>query len=302
MGLGGAWNTEPYGPADIDVAEKAIGAALDAGITAFDHADIYRHGKAESVFGEVLARAPDLRGRILLQSKCGIQLPAGGRAGFYDLRGGGLEDRVEESLDRLRTDHLDVLLLHRPDPLTHPDAVAAAVRRLHEQGLIRHIGVSNMSGAQIAALQARLDLPIVANQLEMSLSRRDWVESGVLVNTTQATANGFPHGTVEHCIDTGVQLQAWGALAQGRYTGNEQTPAERATAELVRRLAREKDTTPETIVLWWLQRHPAAIAPVIGSTNPSRIVACGDAVRRKPILSHEEWYDLWVAARDEPLP
>ncbi|MET7847434.1 aldo/keto reductase [Streptomyces avermitilis] len=298
MGLGGDWDTRPWTAADLAHAEMAVQAALEAGITAFDHADIYRHGKSEAVFGEVLARAGGLRERILLQTKVGIRLPDGDRAGRYDLRGPAITRRVEESLTRLRTDVIDVLLLHRPDPLARPQEIAEALTALHEQGLVRRFGVSNMSAAQIAALQASLDVPPVVNQLEMSLGRRDWVESGVLVNTSAAAANGFPHGTLEYCAAQGIRLQAWGPLAQGRFTGRADTRA----AQLVAELAARKGTTPETILLWWLQRHPAGIAPVVGTTRPERIRACRDAVHRAVDLTHEEWYDLWVAARGAPLP
>ncbi|MER6444175.1 aldo/keto reductase [Streptomyces venezuelae] len=302
MGLGGSWDPEPYGPADIDAAEAAVAAALDSGITAFDHADIYRHGKAEAVFGEVLARTPGLRERITLQTKCGIRLGDKDRPGMYDLRGESITRSVEESLTRLRTDVIDVLLLHRPDPLADVDSIASALTSLHRQGLVRAFGVSNMGAAQIAHLQARLDVPLVANQLEMSLHSRAWVEAGVLVNTPEAAQNGFPFGTLEHCRDHGIRLQAWGALAQGRFTGREETPAERATAQLLAELARQKNTTPESVLLWWLMRHPAAVAPVVGSARPERIRACRDAALREPELTHEEWYELWITARGVPLP
>ncbi|WP_234362304.1 aldo/keto reductase [Streptomyces sp. IMTB 1903] len=302
MGLGGSWDPQPYGPGDIDAAEAAVEAALDSGITVFDHADIYRHGKSEAVFGEVLARTPGLRDRITLQTKCGIRLGDEDRPGMYDLRAETVTRRVEESLTRLRTDVIDVLLLHRPDPLADVDSLASALTSLHRQGLVRRFGVSNMGAAQIAHLQARLEQPLVANQLEMSLHSRDWVEAGVLLNTPARTANGFPFGTLEHCRDHGIRLQAWGALAQGRFTGRQQTPAERATADLLAELARRKGTTPETVLLWWLMRHPARIAPVIGTARPDRIRACRDAARREPDLTHEEWYELWVTARGVPLP
>ncbi|MEE1752158.1 aldo/keto reductase [Streptomyces sp. SP18CS02] len=298
MGLGGGWDRTPYAAADIAHAQAAVEAALAAGITAFDHADIYRHGKSEAVFGEVLSRAPGLREDIVLQTKCAIRLPDGDRPGLYDLRASSIVRRVEESLTRLRTDVIDVLLLHRPDPLADPEEIAEAVASLHGQGLVRRFGVSNMGAAQIAHLQSHLDVPLVVNQLEMSLERRDWVEAGVLVNTPAAAANGFPLGTIEYCRANGVSLQAWGALARGRFTGPESTPA----GELVRKLAARKDTTPETILLWWLRRHPAGIVPVIGTSRPERILACRDAVERDPLLSHEEWYELWVAARGAPLP
>ncbi|MGW2202448.1 aldo/keto reductase [Streptomyces sp. NPDC001774] len=303
MGLGGGWDPAPHTAADIDEAETAVEAALDSGITAFDHADIYRHGKSEAVFGEVLARSAGLRERITLQTKCGIRLPEGDRPSLYDLRGASIVRRVEESLRRLRTDVLDVLLLHRPDPLADPADIADALTSLHRQGLVRRFGVSNMNAAQIARLQAHMDLPLAANQLEMSLHRRAWLEDGVLVNVPESAANGFPAGTVEHCLTHGIELQAWGSLAQGRYTGAAPgTPEETATAALVASLAEAKGTTPETIVLWWLRRHPARIAPVIGTSNPERIRACRDAATGEPDLSHDEWYALWISARGAALP
>jgi predicted oxidoreductase len=302
MGLGGSWDREPWTAADVDHAQQAVEAALGAGITAFDHADIYRHGKAEAVFGELLARDPGLRGRITLQTKCGIRLPEDGRIGWYDLRGSSIVQRVEESLTRLRTDHLDTLLLHRPDPLADPEDVAEALTSLHRQGLVRQFGVSNMSAPQIARLQRPLELPLMANQLEMSLHRRDWLESEVLVNTVAGAELGFPVGTVEYCTEHGVQLQAWGPLAKGRFTGSPETEADRAAAALVAQLAERHGTTAETVLLWWLQRHPAGIVPVIGTSRPERIRACRDAAAEEPALTHEEWYQLWVAARGRLLP
>ncbi|MBC2902419.1 aldo/keto reductase [Streptomyces sp. PSKA01] len=298
MGLGGAWDRTPYTASDIDHAEAAVEAALDAGITRFDHADIYRFGKSEAVFGEVLARASGLRERIEIQTKCGIRLAEDDRPGLYDLRADTILARVRESLARLRTDVIDTLLLHRPDPLADPDEIAKALHTLHDEGLVRRFGVSNMSAAQITRLQACLDIPLTVDQLEMSLARRDWVEAGVLVNTPAAAGLGFPEGTLEHCAAQGIELQAWGPLARGRYTNGEPSPA----ADLARKLARRHDTTPETVLLWWLQRHPAGIVPVVGTSRPERIRACRDAAVRTTELSHEEWYELWIAARGAPLP
>lgn len=303
MGLGGAPDEPGYGAVDIDLAESVIETALDIGITTFDHADIYGNGKAESVFGEVLLRAPDLRDRIQIQTKCGIRLAAAGKPGLYDLRPASITARVTESLQRLRTDWIDVLLLHRPDPLTHPADIAQALTSLHEQGLVRQFGVSNMSAPQIEHLQSYLELPLIVNQLEMSLHQRDWVEADVLVNTAAAASNGFPLGTVQYCMAQGLQLQAWGSLAQGRYSGRSVGEDDSdSTSRLVASLAAANNTTPETVVLWWLQQHPGGIAPVIGSTNPARIRACTDAVNRAPALTHEEWYEMWTSARGAPLP
>lgn len=305
MGLGGPWDGTSYGPAEIDQAAAVIDAAQSIGIELFDHADIYRSGKSEAVFGEVLARSQGLREKIQLQTKCGIRLGERGLDTHYDLSRGAILERVNESLKRLQTDYVDILLLHRPDPLMEPHEVAAAVGQLMAEGKVRQVGVSNMSGAQIAFLQDTLEVPIVADQLEMSLLRRDWLESTVLVNHAAGLDYSFPHGTVEHCMARGIELQAYGSLAQGRYTGakpDELSPAESATAAMLKQLAMERNSTPESVLLGWLMKHPAKISPVVGTTNPARIRACADAASVAATMTRAEWYGLWVAARGSNIP
>ena len=305
MGLGGRWTDEPHGVEHVDEAAAAVEAALAAGITLFDHADIYRSGKSEAVFGEVLAATPGLRDRIRIQTKCGIRLHERGLATHYDLSRESILERVGGSLKRLQADYVDVLLLHRPDPLTDLAEVAAAVGQLLAAGKVRQVGVSNMSGAQIEALQDRLEVPVVANQLEMSLLRRAWLESQVLVNHPESLDYSFPHGTLEYCTSNGVAVQAYGALARGLYTGaapESPTAAETAAAAMVRELASQYGTTGEAVLLGWLMKHPAGIAPVIGSVNPARIAACADAARVAEAMTRADWYGLWVAARGSNLP
>jgi predicted oxidoreductase len=305
MGLGGDWSTDPHEVTDVETAAEAIDAALDIGVTLFDHADIYRHGKSEAVFGEVLAGTSGLRERIQLQTKCGIRLNERGLETHYDLSADAIVERVNGSLGRLRTDYVDILLLHRPDPLMDTAEVAAAVGKLMADGKVRALGVSNMSAAQIEFLQDSLETPVVANQLELSLLKRDWLESTVLVNHPDAHSYSFPHGTLEYCARQGITLQAYGALARGHYTGNppeRPTPAESATASLLAEMAREKDTTVEAVLLGWLMKHPAGIAPVIGSANPDRIRACAGAARVAQTMTRAEWYRLWVTARGSNSP
>ena len=305
MGLGGSWSAEPYSSAHVDEAAAAVGAALDAGITLFDHADIYRNGKAEAVFGEVLAGTPGLRAKIRLQTKCGIRLNEHGLQTHYDLSREAILARVNESLDRLRTGYVDVLMLHRPDPLMDPAEVASAVGQLMAEGKVRAVGVSNMSGPQIDVLQDRLETPIVANQLEMSLLARAWLESTVLVNHAEGTDYSFPHGTLEHCVRKGITVQAYSPLARGLYTGAPEaasSAAEEATTALVAAMASEKGTTGESVLLGWLMRHPAGIAPVIGTAHPGRIRACADAAKVAAAMTRIEWYRLWVTARGSNIP
>lgn len=305
MGLGGSWSDEPHGSHHVDQAAAAVQAALDTGITLFDHADIYRSGKSEAVFGEVLAATPGLRERIRLQTKCGIRLNERGLQTHYDLSRDAILERVNGSLERLRTDYVDILLLHRPDPLADPAEIASAVGQLMDEGKVRQLGVSNMSAAQIEALQDRLEAPVVANQLEMSLLKRAWLESQVLVNHPEHLDYSFPHGTLEYCTRNNITLQAYGALARGVYTGAEPdspTSADAATAELVAGLAGEYGTSGEGVLLGWLMKHPAGIAPVIGTVNPDRIRACGDAARVAQALTRADWYKLWVTARGSNIP
>jgi predicted oxidoreductase len=305
MGLGGSWEDGHYGPAEIETAEAAISAALEVGIDRFDHADIYRNGSAESVFGEVLRRAPELRERIGIQGKVGIRMPAAGRVGHYDLSGAAIRERVLGSLERLGVDRLDVLLLHRPDPLADPAEIADAVAAVQQEGLVGEIGASNMSAAQLAALQDALASPLVANQLEMSLERTGFVDAAVLVNHPEGAGVDFPHGTLEHCRRHRIELQAWGALARGRFSGVPLAEGDArggATAELVGRMAAERDVAREAVVLGWLMRHPARIAPVLGTTSPERIRACADAEGVAATMTRPEWYELYCTARGRPVP
>jgi len=170
MGLGGHWDDSPWTSAHVDHAQAAVEAALEIGVTLFDHADIYTRGKAESVFGELMRRQPSLRDRIVLQSKCGIRFAEGDLPGRYDLSGGYIVEAVEASLKRLGTEQLDILLLHRPDPLMQPDEIAEAFQRLRGAGKVSHFGVSNMNAGQMAWLGRALDQPLVVNQLELGLA------------------------------------------------------------------------------------------------------------------------------------
>lgn len=299
MALGGDWSDSPITEADVAHAHAAVEAALDIGITLFDHADIYRRGKAEAVFGALLRRDAGLRARIRLQSKCGIRFADGPLPGRYDLSAAHIEQSVDGILQRLGTDHLDILLLHRPDALMQPAEIAQAFGRLKAAGKVGQLGVSNMHAGQMRWLQAALDEPLVANQLEISLAKLDAIDAGTSFNDPQAAARpGMAAwaGTLEYAQQHGVQLQAWGALAQGRFNH----AGASAAAKVVHELAETHHTTANAILLAWLLRHPAGIQPVIGSGTAERIRACGDATKIQ--LSRDEWYRLYVAARDQALP
>ena len=243
MGLGGDWSSAPYGLAEIDEAEAAVEAALEAGIAIFDQAEAYRFGKSEAVFGEVLSRYGGLREHIQINTHCGLGKDSRG-VPHYDLDGAAIIESVRRSLTRLKTDYIDTLLLNRADPLLEPGQIASAFEFLRSSGKVRYLGVSNMSGTRIASLQRHLDTPIVVNQMEMSLGKRDWIETGVLVNHPDRNRYSFPEGTIEYCLGNSVRLQAWAPLARGVYSGRASavsTPEEAATAKLVLSLAHGKN-------------------------------------------------------------
>ncbi|CEG26570.1 aldo/keto reductase [Bacillus sp. B-jedd] len=304
MGFGGGWDNSPISTEEEKKAECGIEAALETGITMFDHADIYTRGKAEKVFGGWLKKNPGMREKIVIQSKCGIRVADGQFPGRYDFSKDYILRSVDEILDRLQTDYLDILLLHRPDPLMEPEEVAEAFERLKSTGKVKNFGVSNMNAGQIKLLQAYIGSPLVVNQLEISLKKIDWVDQGVHVNQSAGRNSHFADGLLEHCMLEDIQIQAWSPLAKGIYTGGKEpdTQAENATASLVAKMAEEKETTREAIVLGWLMRHPANIQPVIGTTNPERIRNCGDAVRQSVLMTREEWYSLYITSRGNRLP
>ncbi|KQY86802.1 aldo/keto reductase family oxidoreductase [Pelomonas sp. Root1444] len=299
MALGGDWSGGPVTEADVAHAHAAVEAALGIGIKLFDHADIYRRGKAEAVFGELLKRDAGLRAKVRLQSKCGIRFGDDTTPGRYDLSAEYIEASVDGILRRLAVEHIDILLLHRPDPLMQPAEVARAFGRLKAAGKVGHLGVSNMHAGQMRWLQSALSEPLVANQLEISLAKLDAIDAGTTFNDPQAATRPGGDawaGTLEYAQQHGVQLQAWGSLAQGRFSD----PTASAAAKVVHEVAETHRTTANAVLLAWLLRHPAGIQPVIGSGNAERIRACGDAVKIQ--LSREEWYRLYVAARGQALP
>ena len=307
MGLGGGWNRDLLTAEHRRQAHEFVDAALASRINMFDHADIYTFGKAEQVFGDVLAERPHLRDQIILQSKCGIRFADEPGPKRYDFSKDWIVKSVQGILQRLQTDYLDVLTLHRPDPLMEPEEVAEAFQWLFDRGLVRHFGVSNMNVAQIGFLQNHLPQPLVVNQMEISLSHTGWLDDGVEVNLADSNP-GYSHshfgsGLLEYCRTNNVQLQAWGCLSQGLFTGRDLTDQPeniKKTAALVAQLAQQLAVSPEAVVLAWIQRHPASIQPVIGTIRPERIKACAQAMAIQ--LTREQWYQLYIAARGSDIP
>lgn len=305
MPLGGKWDESPLQPETVKEAVVSIRAALDQGINFFDHADIYCRGKSEEAFSAIWQEVPGLRDKIYIQSKCGIRFAGDSRPDAphrFDFSYEHIVRSVEGSLRRLRTDYLDVLLLHRPDPLVEPEEVARAFDDLHRAGKVRWFGVSNHTAAQLELLRAYLNQPIVTNQVELNILHTQLLDEGVVFNqdNPRLTRN---EGTIEYCRLHNITLQSWASMAWGLLSGRQpKEPSERIskTAALVAEMAREKDVAPEAIVIAWILRHPARIQAVIGTTRPERIAASAQADSVK--LDREEWYRLYIAGRGEGMP
>ena len=305
MQLGGQWNQEPLNAKEKRQAVKLVETALAEGINFFDHADIYMIGKSEKAFSEIWKALSVSRDSVILQSKCGIRLqemPNPGDPQRYDFSYQHIINSVEGSLNRLKTDYLDILLLHRPDPLIEPEEVARALDELHSGGKVRYFGVSNHTASQIAFLQKHISQPIVANQVELNLLHSYLIDEGVEFNR-QNSQSRMAEGTLDYCRLQDIMIQAWSPVAGGKLfvdPQKENDPKIKNTAALITALSRQKNTTKEAIALGWLLRHPAKIQPIVGTTNPQRLKA--SCLADEIELSQEEWYALFIAGKGVPLP
>jgi predicted oxidoreductase len=277
--------------ADIEQheADKLLNTALEVGIDFFDHADVYGGGKSEERFADAFSKSSFTREKIFLQSKCGI------RQGMFDFSRDHILSAVEGSLSRLRTDYLDVLLLHRPDTLMEPEEVAAAFSRLHQSGKVRHFGVSNMNPGQIELLRKFVDQKIVANQLQLSLTNTGMIDSGINVNMQIDRSIDRDGGILEYCRLHDITIQPWSPFQYGFFEGvfldNDKFPELNRAIDT---LAEEKGVTPTAIAIAWLLRHPAKMQPIVGTTNARRVrdIAEASAVE----MTRKEWYALYLAA------
>ena len=267
--------------------KRAIHAAVDAGYSVFDHADIYGHGECESLFGEVLKESPALREKMILQTKCGVRFAEDSLPKRYNLSGDFIERSVDGSLKRLAVEQIDVFLLHRPDYLFDAEDVAPAFERLLAAGKVRHFGVSNFSPFQFELLQSVLDAPLVTNQVEINLH----------------TIERFTDGTLDQCQRLGVTPQAWSPLAGYVFPawGNRFTDEQAARVRVaVEDQAERFGVEPWLIPIAWLLRHPARITPILGSKNAGRIATSVSALDVD--YSRSDWYELLEARNGTPVP
>jgi predicted oxidoreductase len=268
--VAGAWRWNTVSSA---IVEKLIGACLEAGITSFDHADIYGDYGNEEIFGNALKKSAARRDQIQLITKCAIKLLSAKRPAHwikhYDTSKEHILASVDNSLKMLRSDYLDLLLLHRPDPLMDPDEVSEAFGLLKQSGKVLHFGVSNFTASQFELLQANLPFPLVTNQIEVSLSKLDPIFDG----------------TIDVMMKHGVSPMAWSPLGGGKLLS--------ASSTLWAKKEKYKATETQ-MSLAWLLRHPSALFPVIGTTQPDRIAESANAVGIS--LDRQDWFEMLKVA------
>ncbi|RUT33572.1 aldo/keto reductase family oxidoreductase [Paenibacillus zeisoli] len=270
-------------------AERFVQTALDEGANFFDHADIYGSGACEEIFADAIHMNADIREKIILQSKCGI------RQGMFDFSKEHILDSVDGILKRLRTDYLDVLLLHRPDTLVEPEEVAEAFDRLESSGKVRHFGVSNQNPMQIQLLQKFVKQPLVANQLQLSITNATMITSGFNVNMENEAAVNRDGSILDFCRLNDITIQPWSPFQygffEGVFLGSDKFPE---LNQKIDEIAGKYGVSNTTIAVAWLLRHPARMQPVIGTMNIERLQDCCKASEVQ--LTREEWYGIYRAA------
>jgi len=287
----GVWHTHEMPGTQPNALLDLIHYCIGQGITTFDHADIYGNYECERLFGRALAKAPSLRGQMQLVSKCGIKLLSTAkpshRVKHYDSSFDHIIHSAENSLQNLGTDHLDLLLIHRPDPLMQAEEVARAFNTLQTQGKVLAFGVSNFSASQFNLLQKACgSLPLVTNQIEISLKAHSPLTNGLL----------------DHAQTVGYRPMAWSPLGGGGLLhGN--GPLQQRVSAVLNTLLPKYNLTPEqasTLLFAWLLKHPAGIVPVLGTTKTARI---GQAAQAFGVdLDLQDWYLLYEAALGQEVP
>ncbi|WP_033165142.1 aldo/keto reductase [Clostridium sp. KNHs205] len=271
-------------------AEKFIRTAMENGANFFDHADIYGGGACEEIFSEAIHMNSELREKMILQSKCGI-VP--GR--MFDFSKEHILTSVDGILKRLKTEYLDVLLLHRPDALVEPEEVAEAFDTLEKSGKVRNFGVSNQNPNQIQLLQNSLKQPIIANQLQLSITNATMITQGLQVNMLEEGAVNRDGSVLDFCRLNSITIQPWSPFQygffEGVFLGNDKFPK---LNEKIDEIAGKYGVSNTTIAMAWLLRHPAKMQPVTGTMNLGRLLECLKAA--EITLTREEWYQIYLAA------
>ena len=276
----------------VKEVEELVETALSVGINAFDLADIYGRGHCEELLGLVLKNRPDLREKMWIQSKCGIRIE---EFTYFDFSKDYIIKSVDGILQRLKIDHLDSLLLHRPDALMESDQVAEAFDLLYKQGKVRNFGVSNQNPMMMELLKKDVKQPLAVNQLQLSAAFTPGFESGFHVNMEDSQAAMRDGSIFEYCKLHDVVIQAWSVLQfgyfKGNFVGNEKF---QALNQVLDRLAIKYGVTSSTIAISWILRYPAKMQAVVGTTNPKHLREVSQAANFS--LTRKEWYEIYLAA------
>ena len=268
-------------------ASAFVDTALSYGANFFDHADIYGRGRSEEVFGKAIRGTK--REEVFIQTKCGIY------NGTYDFSYEHIVSSVDGSLKRLGTDYIDVLLLHRPDALVEPEEVARAFSYLKETGKVRNFGVSNHNPYQIQLLQKALDMPLCANQLQLSIMHTAMIDAGINVNMYNESATVREGGVLDFCRLNDITIQPWSPVQYGFFEGcfidNDKFPE---LNTVLQEIGNKYGVSKTTVSIAWLLRHPAKMQPVTGTTTLTRLVDCLKASEIS--LTRQEWYAIYKAA------
>jgi predicted oxidoreductase len=276
----------------LSEAENLIRTAMEEGINFFDHADIYGKGQCEEIFSEAIQRNSNIREKMILQSKCGIRSPEG----YFDFSKEHIIESVNGILKRLKTEYLDILLLHRPDPLMEPIEVAEAFEKLYNSGKVKYFGVSNHNPAQIELLQKYIPHKLVINQLQFSIAHTPMIDSGIALNMKIDQAMNRDSSILEYCRLHDITMQAWSPYQHGFFEGSFLGDLERFPKlnKVIDSIAEKYRVTNTAIATAWITRHPANIQVVLGTTNAERMKAA--CIGAEITLTREEWYQIYKAA------
>ncbi len=276
----------------VQEAADMIRAAAEEGVNFFDHATCYGDGEAETRFGDAFPLTGLRREDVILQSKCGLHFDRK----EFDWSREDILTSAEESLKRLKTDYLDVLLLHRPDLLYDPQEVAQAFDELHSRGKVRFFGVSNVSPGQLELLKKYVNQPLVINQLQFSLDQTQLIDPGLYVNNmTTDRSTDRDNGLMDYCRLHDITIQAWSPLQFGMFKGCFVDHPDFPELNRVLGELGEKYHVPKTaIAIAWILRHPAQMQAIAGTMNPAHLkdICAASGVH----LTHQEWYQLYLAA------
>jgi predicted oxidoreductase len=272
--------------------ESLIKTALEEGINFFDHADIYGAGECETLFADAIQMSPRIREKMIIQSKCGIRP----QEKMYDFSKEHIISSTEQILKRLKTDYLDILLLHRPDALMEPIEVAEAFEQLHKSGKVKYFGVSNHTPLQIQLLQKYIPQKLVVNQLQFSIVHTPMIDSGIALNMNIDQAINRDSNVLDYCRLNDMTIQAWSPFQkgffEGTFLGDDKNYGELNT--YIKELAVKYEVTDTAIATAWITRHPANIQVILGTTNKNRLK---DACKGSELpLTRKEWYDIYRLA------